>query len=396
MSENENKYEDALKVFNFATARVPIIEENLIINTRTPYTYYGITNVAPQELIRMYNASPTHRACIMSKWYGVRGEDISLKDGDNARLMMVNSMGDNMYELWDKCVLDFILYGAFSLNIVWKRDRDLGFEIYYMDTSKLRAEKADLNDKINAYYYSIDWAYPKKFPYRKIASFNPAQNEDPSQIFYYRTHSPSADYYGYPTYWGAATAISTEIEVYNWWHSNIINGLNPSLFVSLNNGIPAPEEREQIFQTLTAKYSSSNNPGKLMLTFADSKEQAPEITTIAANGSDKMYIEMNNAVQQAILTSHQISSPELLGIQTPGSLGTPNHLEAQDHFNNLVIKPIQEEIKRVFEKLLLLRDKKPAEIEIKQFHMVTIPDEAPVQTVDENKDVAVDENKVIE
>jgi hypothetical protein len=133
-----------------------------------------------------------------------------------------------------------------------------------------------------------------------------------------------------------------------------------------------------------------------MLTFADSKEQAPEITTIAANGSDKMYIEMNNAVQQAILTSHQISSPELLGIQTPGSLGTPNHLEAQDHFQHLVIKPIQEEIKRVFEKLLLLRDKQPAEIEIKQFTMVTIPDEAPVETVDVNKDVAVDENKVIE
>jgi hypothetical protein len=141
--------------------------------------------------------------------------------------------------------------------------------------------------------------------------------EEPSQIFYYTTHSPGNEYYATPTYWGGSTAIATEVEVYNFWHSNIINGLNPSLFVSLNSGIPAPEEREQIYNTLTAKYSSSNNPGKLMLTFANTKEEAPEITTISPNGSDKMWIEMNAQVQSAILTSHQISSPELLGIQTP-------------------------------------------------------------------------------
>jgi hypothetical protein len=103
-----------------------------------------------------------------------------------------------------------------------------------------------------------------------------------------------------------------------------------------------------------------------------------------------MWIEMNTAVQQAILTSHQISSPELLGIQTPGQLGTPDHLEAQDHFQHLVIKPIQEEIKKVFEKLLLLRDGEPADIEIKQFEMVTTPDEKPTDTVDVSKTETVD------
>ena len=47
----------------------------------------------------------------------------------------------------------------------------------------------------------------------------------------------------------------------------------------------------------------------------------------------------------------------------------------------------------MFEKLLRLRDNKPAEIEIKQFEMVTTPDAAPIETVNVNKDVAVDENK---
>jgi hypothetical protein len=387
--------EDILRVFNFQSANVPIIEENLIINTRTPWVYYGIANLAPQELIRLYNSSPTHRAAITSKWYGTRGEDLILVEKE--RGLMVNSLGDTLFDIWSKTCLDFILYGGFALNIVWKKDREQGFEIYYIDYSKLRAGKTDLYDKVHDYYYSADWAFPKKFVPRRLAAFDPTNEEEPSQVFYYTTHSCGNNYYPTPSFWGGATAISTEVEIYNWWHSNIINNLQPSLFVSLNTGIPAPEEREQIYNNLVAKYGNSNNAGKLFLTFSDSKDQAPEVTQIQPNSSDKMWIEMGAAVQQAILTSHQISSPELLGIITPGGLGTPDHLEAQDHFQHLVIKPIQTEIKKVFEKILNLRDRMPIEIEIKQFNMVTVPDAKPIETVDVNKSevVGVDKNENI-
>jgi hypothetical protein len=375
MEETQSKND--IFIHQFQVARVPIIEEQLQMNNRNPWINYGIANLAPQELIRLYSSAPTHRACITSKHYGVRGESISLKDGDNGRLLMANQLGEDLYSIWDRCILDFLNYGAFSLNIVWKNDRSQGFEIYYMDASKIRAEKMDMNDHINNYYYSGDWVYPKKYIPRKIPAFNPTE-ELPSQIFYYKTHVPSYDYYSQPSWWASATAVATETEIYNWWHSNIINGLNPSLFVSLNSGIPAPEERQQIYESMSSKFGSSNNPGKLFLTFADSKDQAPEVTTIQPNSSDKMYIEMNQAVQQAILTAHQISSPELLGIQTSGKLGTPDHLEAQDHFFNLVIKPIQQEVKRCFERLLNLRDGKPADIVVEQFKMVELPDTRPI------------------
>ena len=392
MSEEQSN--NFLKVFEMAQANVPIIEENLIINTRTPWVFYGPTNLAPQELIRLYNSSPTHRAAIMSKWFGVRGESISLKNGDDSRLLMANSIGESVYDIWQKATLDFILYGAVSLNIVWRKDRDQGFEIYYTDTSKLRAGRTDMHDRINDYYFSADWAFPKREPFvpRRLPAFN-ITSEEPSQIYYYTTHSVGNNYYATPTYWGAATAISTELEIYNWWFNSICNNLQPSLFVSINSGIPDPEQREDIYRTLTQKYGGSNSTSKLMLTFANSKEEAPEITQIATNGSDKMWIEMGASVQQAILTSHQISSAELLGIQTPGALGSRDHLEAQDHFNRLVIAPIQTEIKKVFEKLLNLRDGEPAEIEIKQFKMVSLPDEAPIETINIDKTEGLDINK---
>lgn len=384
---------DSLQVFEFGTpARVPIIEENLLINTRTPWVYYGIANLAPQELIRLYNSSPTHRACVQSKWFGVRGEKLIVEPGNENRIVMINSMGDTLFDLWMKCSLDFILYGGFSINIVWKKDRDLGFEMYYMDYSKLRAAKSDLYDRVHHYYYCIDWASYRRpgFTPRKLQAFDP-NAEEASQVFYYTTHSAGNNYYPTPGYWGAATAIATEVEVYNWWFNNICNGLNPSLWVALSP-VPGPEEREAIYQNLSGKYGGSNNSGKLFLTFSDNKDQQPLVQPIQPNSSDKQFLEMNEAVQQAILTSHQISSPELLGIQTPGRLGSADHIEAQDHFQHLVIKPIQEEIKIVFEKLLLLRDKTPIKLEVEQFKMVTIADQAPIRVTEDTVDVNKTEN----
>ena len=397
MNEEIKKNNDFLQVFDFATARVPLIEENLIINTRTPWVWYGVANLAPQELIRLYNTSPTHRAAITSKWYGTRGESISLKLGDNGRLMMANRLGDNLYDIWDKACLDYILYGGFAINIVWRKDREgAGFDMYYMDFSKLRAEKSDFHDRIHNFYYSSDWAYPKKFVPRKLPAFD-IQNEEPSQVFYYTTHSAGNNYYPTPSYWGSATAISTQIEIFNWHFNNIVNGLSPSLFVALNSGIPDPEQREEIYNTMVSKYAGSNVSGKLFLTFSDGKEQAPEITPIQSNGSDKLWVELNSMVQEAILTAHQISSPELLGIMTPGKLGTADHLEAQDHFQHLVIKPLQTEIKTVFEKLLTIRDAGVStEIEVKQFEMVTMKDAAPTIDINKNENVGVVKDETIQ
>lgn len=396
MNEEIKQKNDFLQVFDFATARVPLIEENLIINTRTPWVFYGPANLAPQELIRLYNTSPTHRAAITSKWYGVRGESISLKLGDNARLMMANNLGDGVYDIWSKACLDYVLYGGFAINIVWRKDREMGFDMYYMDFSKLRAEKTDYHDRIHNFYYSSDWAYPKKYVPRKLPAFD-IQNEEPSQVFYYTTHSAGNNYYPTPSYWGGATAISTQIEIFNWHFNNIVNGLSPSLFIALNSGVPDIEQREEIYNTLVSKYAGSNVSGKLLLTFSDGKEQAPEITPIQNNGSDKLWMELNSMVQEAILSSHQCSSPELLGILTPGKLGSSDHLEAQDHFQNLVVKPIQTEIKMVFEKLLTLRDAGvPTEIEVKQFTMVTLKDAAPTQDININKNVDVVEDKTIQ
>jgi hypothetical protein len=57
----------------------------------------------------------------------------------------------------------------------------------------------------------------------------------------------------------------------------------------------------------------------------------------------------------------------ILGIKTAGQLGGRNEmLDAYDLFLETVIKPIQEEVLKGFEKVLFLRDKEPINLGVTQ------------------------------
>jgi hypothetical protein len=83
-------------------------------------------------------------------------------------------------------------------------------------------------------------------------------------------------------------------------------------------------------------------------------------------------------IEQTILTSHRITSPMILGIKTAGQLGGRNEmLDAYDLFLETVVKPIQEEVLKVFEKVLFIRDKQPINLGIEQNQLLpTIQQEA--------------------
>ena len=76
---------------------------------------------------------------------------------------------------------------------------------------------------------------------------------------------------------------------------------------------------------------------------------------------------MNEIVLQKILTAHRISIPEILGIKTPGQLGTKDQIiEGYEHFLQTVVIPVQEKLLKEFEKILFLRDGIKRELTIVQ------------------------------
>jgi hypothetical protein len=118
---------------------------------------------------------------------------------------------------------------------------------------------------------------------------------------------------------------------------------------------------------LDAKYSSTNNAGKWFLFFSETPETAPIITPIQNNASDGWYNAIAPQVEQTILTSHRITNAMILGIKESGTLGGREELlDSYNLFLEIVIKPIQNEMLKDFEKVLFLRDREKIKLEIEQ------------------------------
>ena len=158
-----------------------------------------------------------------------------------------------------------------------------------------------------------------------------------------------------PSYSGGLNDIQLDTEVSKWHLNNIANGLAPSLFISLANGVPDPEARQEIYDEITMAFRGSDNAGKAFIAFSDDKEHAPEITPIPAANSD-YYVTLETRITSRILSAHRITSPLLLGLYHEGGSGfssNANEIEVSyAHFISTVIKPIQKVLLKCMNSLM--------------------------------------------
>jgi len=362
-----------LERFEFETVVLPTFEE--VLNNKD-YVYWGGDNLWPRHSIELYNYSSINRACLNAKRDGVWGKQL-LVDGRDANTIMVNS-NESLRSLYKKTAMDFVIHNGFSMNVIKRRDGEGISEMYHMDMSKLRSGKVDYRDFVQKYYYSADWRDTRKYKVIELPAFD-LQTDEPSQVWWYMGYAPNQTYYPMPEWIGGRVAVEIDINIKNFHLQNLQNGFFPSIFISLNNGVPSEEERSQVYRHLYDKYSSTNNAGGMFLNFSDDKDHEPTITPLSPNASDSFYTAMDEIVRNTILTSHRITSPKLLGIETPGSLGSKDEvIEGYEHFLRTVIVPAQDQLLAEFEKLLFLRDKKMYKLEIVQNEIF---DSQPVESV---------------
>ena len=372
-----DKNKIGLQIHDFNAAYVPQYQE--VIKNK-PWVFYGDDNNFPNHLLTIYNYSPITRACANATMYGVKGKNLIVKEGDPNAIGMANR-SETLYEVFEKCVSDRIIFGGFSLNIVKSNDGGIA-EIYHTDFSKLRAGKEDMFGNVGTYYYSVDWKgtqiNPQKWKPVELPAFNMVNNDEPSQIYYVKRYTPMMSYYPPCDYIASLTTAQLDIEIRNFHLNNTQNSMMPSMSVSFTNGTPSEEEMDVIMRQLEAKYTSTNNGGKIFLFFSENPETAPIISPIPNNASDAWYSNMAPQIDQTILTAWGISSPMLLGIKSSGQLGGRTEMiDAYNLFLQTRIIPIQEEMLKTFEKLIFLRDKQTIKLGIEQNQI--LPDEVQSQ-----------------
>jgi len=322
---------------------------------------YGAENLYPQNIITpIYNGSSMVRTCVKSKQLYTVGEGLRTKNPDlEYVLKRANADLEGWTDIFSQASLDFIIYGGFALQIIWDETGEKIVDIYNMDFNDIRSGHIEKEtDRVEWYYYSADWAKYKKDIYKPkaIKAFNPnTAHLYPRQLLYSYTKNPGNKYYPLPSYSGALTAANVDIMIDSFHWYNLQNGLAPSLLISMHNGIPDPETRQDIYDNLASSFSGVDAAGKFFLTFATDKEHGTEVTPIEAANSD-YYITLSQRVSTQILSGMGISSPLLLGIKDVGGAGLSNNkdeiLVASEHFNTIVIKPIQKYMLKIFDKLM--------------------------------------------
>ena len=348
---------------NLETSTAPVIKE---ARGRDWITYGDANgdwaNLYPQFLIDLYYSSSISAAIINATSEMIGAEDLVIEDEDDrdleARIKLQNFMdrangSESLHEVIKKIAFDFKLQGGFALNVVWSKDRTQIAEIYHIPVEKIRCARANEFGKIPGYYISNDWSNTRQNKPYYVPAFNANDRTTPNQILYSGLYSPNMDAYYTPDYVSCNNWALIDGRVSEFHLNNISNGFSGSFLISFANGIPSSEERRQIEQSLTNKFTGQNNSGKFVLTFSDDKTRTPEVTPISTSDLDKQYLALQELLTTNILSGHRVTSRTLMGLDSTNgfSSNTDELINASNFYLNTVVKPFQDQIVKVLRKI---------------------------------------------
>tara|TARA_R110002020_G_scaffold183772_1_gene380200 strand:+ start:2423 stop:4156 length:1734 start_codon:yes stop_codon:yes gene_type:complete len=339
-----------VKVINLSGYEVPSIKES----TRYDWVEYGDDNNYFGEIIDRYTGSPTNSRCINGITDLIYGRGLNATDSENNAVQF----GQMQQVLKDVDVRritgDLKLLGQASIQVVYNKRKTKIMQLKHFPAETLRAEKAK-NGKIEAYYYHPKWSEikPSDKP-KRIPSFKSGKKSETVEIYCIKPYRAGFYYYSPVDYQGCLQYCNLEEEVSNYHINNIQNGLQPSLLLNFNNGIPGDEAQEMIERKIYEKFSGSSNAGKFILAFNDNAENQSNVEPIHLPDAHAQYEFLAKESREKIMIGHGVVSPILLGIKDNTGFG--NNAEelrtASVLMDNIVIRPFQTLLINSFNELL--------------------------------------------
>ena len=305
------KLNQNFSVVNLTQQDIPVITED----TKTRYQWVPVGIIGPddffQNIIDAYNNSTTNAACIEGIADMIYGKGLFTKNEGFAE-----TLGKILPQEEIKRVsFDLKLFGNAALQVYWDDSHTKIIKMYHSPIQNFRAEKLYDKPKIENFYYCTDWSDHKAQRYKKkIPAFG--TSSDKMEILWIKNYSPGKYYYALPDWIPALQFSFVEAELSNLHLNNIENGFLPVVMLNMNNGIPAPEERDTIEDLIEAKFTGTRNAGRFIVTFNDDPERKPTIDVIQTDNLHEKTRYVAEYAQDRILVGHRITSPLLLGIRT--------------------------------------------------------------------------------
>ena len=305
------KLNQNFSVVNMAQQDIPVVTED----TKTRYSWVPVGISGHDDyfasITEGYNTSTTNAASIEGIADMIFGKGIYSKNTAFQPMLEVVLPQEEI----KRVSFDIKLYGNGAFQVYWNDEHTKIVRMYHIPVQTLRAEKIYDNPRIENYYYCTDWTDQRKIrDKKKIPAFGTSNEK--MEILYIKNYTPGQYYYSLPDWFSALQFSYVEAELSNLHINNIQNGFLPMVMINMNNGIPAPEERDTIESMIESKFTGTRNAGRFILTFNDDKERQPTIEAVQIDNLHEKFKYVAEYAQDRILVAHRVTSPLLFGIRT--------------------------------------------------------------------------------
>jgi len=350
------------------------IAPNFKINKSKEYVLWGDDNLWPLYLQQLLSKSAIHNSIFRRKVKMTYGNGLFIANENDLTSQQVNKINKffseinptlTKNEIIQRSSYDLQLYGGFTWQIIYSKDKSRIVNINPIDMADIRVGKLD-NGQIKEFYYSADWADLKNNPYEIYPAFD-MSNPGGTQILYVRNYDSGSPYYPIENYRGGLNYINVDYYISNYHVNNLRNGLTPTIIISIPGAEPTQEEIDSIYKRIKKLYSSTDNAGKFILMFPDDIKNKIDVQPINLTDADKQFMMLNELTTQGIIMAHNVTSPMLFGVKTEGQLGGRNEIITQSElFYNDVISHDQQLIESALEKILIYNSLEFANVQIKR------------------------------
>lgn len=308
------------------------------------YVKYGKDNLYPQELIRLYDEHPEHRAIVNRKARYIWGKGI--KAVNEADTVKVNAFIDSfnrfetLNEAGKRISTNTELFNGVYIQVITNL---LGqpLEFYVLDSCNCR-----LSECQTKLYYSKNWN--KNIRPNEIQVLNKFAKNCGAGTFFidFKYYTASSNYlssiYPTPIYQSVVNEINTDIDISTFNSNYVANGFSAGTIISFFNGHPTDEQISDIKSRFDSTYSGETNAGKTLITHNDLDGKAPEVTSISVDDLDKKFEFTAKRCQKKIFSGHEMA-PELFNTKFDDSFlsSAPDLLLLQDLFVKGYIEPRQ-------------------------------------------------------
>jgi hypothetical protein len=332
---------------------LPIEEQDRVLG----FIKWGRKNDYPYFLIDLYNGSAWHQGIIKNKTYYIAGGGIETVSGTAVKFLENPYSEFSMDEIVEQLAFDYELFGSFAVKGTWNREGTRVVLYEYVGIDMLRVSPDE-----RMYYLSDDWLAQQQSPEKTNLRTIPAldlDNKTGSFILYYKDPSKKGrkeqGTYSKPPYQGGLTAIQTDVDISKFNMYEIQNSFKGGTMITFMNGFPETQEEAEAFKRQISEPASNiENSGDIIITFAQSADQAPKVDNLNGNDLDKRYSQLQSAVQQNILVSHSVVSPSLFGVAPVGSFNAAETEELYYIFQNTYVNTRQKRIEWVLNYMLKL------------------------------------------